>query len=123
MKEIEKLFISSEPELELIRFQNFTATFQLCDIDGYRIGKLVFEEVLSMCISWQSYDKISILNANEVSKTGMLKIIPDEYVLIVFNPVKNGFEEELLPNCNGNLVAFIVCKVFRFEEETNAGRG
>jgi hypothetical protein len=128
-KEIQRIFFSNEPQMILISYdKNHQAIFQLLDCDGYRIGKLLFNDVLILAVTtqWQSYEKIDIFSLKEFQhkNSEMFQKVPEDYQIVFFTPLCE--KDSLfigLPRIDQESKGYIVCKSLIFEEEINLGRG
>ena len=127
-EEIKNVFRDNEPELILLSYaENHTGTFRVVDCDGYRLGKIVCEEVFLLCVTtqWESYTGIEVLPVKELEGafSWLKEIAPADYLLILLTPTLNEEDDpSALPRIADSQRGYILCKSISFEAETSPGR-
>ena len=122
------LFRDNEPEMILVSYsENHTGVFQLADCDGYRLGKIICEEIFLLCITtqWESYAEIEVVPVNELTGTfiWLKEIAPEDYLLVLLTPTLNEEDDpSALPMIGDSQRGYILCKAISFEEEKVSGR-
>jgi hypothetical protein len=127
---IKKIFRDNEPELILLTYsENHTGTFQLVDCDGYRLGKIICEEIHLLCVTtqWESFNEIEVLPITELKETGafswLTETAPKDYLLVRLTPSLNDDDEvSALPIIGDARRGYILCKSISFEREQSPGR-
>jgi hypothetical protein len=128
---LEKIFRDNEPELVLLSYsENHTGTFQLLDCDGYRLGKIICEEIYLLCVTtqWGSFNKIKILPVTELRAGDAFFWVrentPADYILVWLTPSSDddGDQESALPTIANTQQGYILCKSITFAEEDSPER-
>jgi len=125
--ELARFFRANEPELVLKSFPEGSEQmrFQCLDCDGYRIGSLVFEHVLFVCLATREerYKEVEIHScATVIDKYPWLEpIIPHEGVVVELQSALDD-EDSALPPFGDNRVGLVVCRSVHYESEQKPGR-
>ena len=126
---LQQIFRDNEPELILLSYsEDHTGIFQLVDCDGYRLGKIICEEIFVLCVTtqWESYNGIEILPVAELTAPGPFAWIkeaaPEDYLLILLSSSNDEEENSALPPIANTHAGYILCKSISFAEETTLGR-
>jgi hypothetical protein len=127
LNELESFFRHNESQLVLVSYATtHEVRLQLLDIDEYRAGSLVCEEVITLCIStrWQEFNLLTVYRRHNLPPafSYMRERLTDDLLLLVLNPVEDEDEPSLLPMIDGHRLAYIICKSAHYEEEQNPGR-
>jgi hypothetical protein len=122
---LSQFFHSNEPSLELVRYEDHVARFQLHDCDEYRIGRLIFSDTSVLCVGTQEepYRAIQIYGENDlpVDFAWLKDSMPRGRVLVVLE-IAQDEEDSNMPRIGNQRRGFIICGEVTFEEETNPGR-
>ncbi len=123
-RSLEEFFRLNEPEVVLISYASHHASFQLLDIDEYRIGFMVCEEVAAMCMPtrWQSFDHLSIHRKGDLPEQfSWLSSFIGDYLLLVLRPTEDE-DDPLLPLLGDRRLAYVICKSVKYVQEPYPGR-
>jgi hypothetical protein len=124
---LQAVFHRYEPAIVLQSYsRDHAARLQLLDVDEYRVGTMVCDEVIALCIPtrFQSFSSLSIYSdpggmPGEFSWLSGLK----GFLLIVMEPLCEDEDyEPLLPVIGAQRLAYIICRSAHYESEQNPGR-
>jgi hypothetical protein len=114
LSELHDFFRRNDAQLELVSYtREHEARLQLLDVDGYKIGTLVCEDVEALCISTrgQEFEALSVYRRQDLPPTlsYMRERFTDDLILLVLKPIDDEDYPAFLPLIDSHRLAYIIC--------------